>query len=293
MSSQDKKSRANRLRRRNRIVSVVPVIAFVIFAIITTFSVLGIKNATETPPIANEDGIPSGWVNKFALVETSIEAKTISSSYIEYTVAIHNPNREHSFALTHLASYISGDGKDGFVALDGSNLEYSYFPDSNTWETIELFHPGNDSKNFRLANDLTLGTAGSALDTVYFRYDVLPKTSDGVLNDKVSALLIDDSGKVGYTTSSTSVAYSNFGIQVAEEDTDKSSVVAVNPDGSYTKPLGVSHYGSEEELEIISGTASGNINSSSFIAKSLIYVAIGLGIMIVSYIIYIPISRKK
>ncbi len=294
MSSQDKKSRANRLRRRNRIASVIPVVAFVIFAGITAFTVLGATNTANTPSIANQDGVPNNWATTLASVETTIEAKTISNSYVEYTVAMHNPSPDSTLTLTHLSSYVSGSGKEGFISLDGSNLEYSYFPDNNSWETLELSHPGNDFSSFRLGSALTLGANGSALDTIYFRYDVLPETSDGIIEDRVSALLVNDYGDAAYTTSSTSIAYSNMGVQIAEQPTADGTEIAMNDDGSYTKPLGVSHYGNDgDEIEIITGTASGNINSSSFIMNSLIFVAIGLGILILSYIIYIPISRKK
>lgn len=294
MSSQDKKSRANRLRRRNRIASAIPVVAFVIFAGITAFSVLGAKNTTNTPSIANRSGVPESWSTSLAPVETTVEAKTVSNLYVEYTVTMHNPSPDKTYTLTHLSSYISGSGKEGFISLDGSNLEYSYFPDNNSWETLELSHPGNDFASFRLGTALTLGTNGSALDTISFRYDVLPDTADGIIDDKVSALLVNDYGDASYTTSSTSIAYSNMGLPVAEESTSSDTEIALNEDGTYTKPLGVSHYASDgDEIEIITGVASGNVNSSSFIMNSLIFVAIGLAVLIVSYIIYIPISKKK
>ena len=295
MNIQDKKSQANRMRKRNRIVSVIPVVAFVIFAAITAFSVLGAKRTAETPSIANTDGVPSGWDNSLAPVETTIEARTVSSSYIEYTVALHNTSNEESYTLTNLSSHLAGGGEKGFISLDGSNLEYSYFPeDSRSWQTIELSHPGNDNGSFRLIPVLALGTAGSAIDTIYFRYDVLPREADGIIEDRVSALLEDDLHNVKYTTGSTLLSYSGVSPRIAEEKTNSDALIALNEDGSYTKPLGVSHYGSDcEDMEIIASTTSGNTNSSSFIMKSLTYVAAGLGVLIISYIIYIPFSRKR
>ena len=275
------------------IAGIIPVVSFVLFAGVITFSVLGARDTVDAPAISNNAGIPASWTKQLAPVETNIEAKTISGSYIEYTVSVHNSSRDNTFEITHLASYLSGSGSEGFASLDIGNLEYTYFPEGGYWENVSLAHPGNSGASFKLSSALPLGTGGSARDTIYFRYDVRPEEKNGVIEDKVSALIEDQNGNLGYTTSSTAVAYSNMGTQIAEEDTPDDSTIALNED-SYTKPLGVSHYGDDnDKIEVITGTASGSVNISSFIMRSLIFVAIGLSVLILSYIIYIPISRKK
>ena len=141
--------------------------------------------------------------------DAKLEGKVVGDTLASYQSSLKNIDTENQLYLTHLAAYITDtDGNSGFLPLNSDLLSYTYTPeDEDSWTPLEITGPGTTTNDFLLATPLTLGIAGSARDTVYFRYNIRPEGESGEIFSKISYLTQNRYGDVGISYDSTTVNY--------------------------------------------------------------------------------------
>ncbi len=140
------------------------------------------------------------------------EGEILDNTLIAYNSSLKNIDPENPLYLTHLSSYYEDEkGNSGFLPLNSSIISYTYTPEiESSWMPLEISAPGTSTNSFRLAYPLTLGKSGASMDTIYFRYNVLPDEKDGKVNNKIAFLTQNNYGDVGISFNSAEVEYVNL-----------------------------------------------------------------------------------
>lgn len=94
---------------------------------------------------------------------------------VQFNTSITNRDPENILNLERLAAYIKEVTEDatteGFIPLSSDTLYYTTTPsDTGSWEPVEISKPDNSATGFSLTTPLTMTPAGTAGDTLYFRY---------------------------------------------------------------------------------------------------------------------------
>ena len=94
---------------------------------------------------------------------------------VQFNTSISNRDPENKLNLERFAAYIdetTADGKNqGFIPLNSDTLYYTTTPDDkDSWKPVDISAPNGSTTGFNLTTPLTLAPAGSAGDTIYFRY---------------------------------------------------------------------------------------------------------------------------
>lgn len=270
-------------------ICTLAVLAFIAFAGLTAYAVNHLSAEVDSATIANKKGVPAIWSSYDTPTTLSSQAKSeVAGDHIVYTVSVTNVDPNNPATVTHISSFIDGETK-GFLPLDASSLEYSYYPNaSSSWTPVAVMSPGENEENFKLSSEIYLGTGSSSNNTVYFRYSVTPSAS-GTVGDKVALLTKTANDKVGIVTTDNSIAYepasSDETIAASESDEAKSG------EDAFAEPLGVT---SETPIATaIPITAIGAvIISPDVMTGSLIVLVVCLGIFAAALTSYL-IARKK
>lgn len=303
---------------KKKIFKYVMLAAFLMFAGVSAFMVSTLNTTLGSAIIASSSEIPKAWseLPVSADAKVSLDVST-SDALVIYTAAIQNTRADENLYLTNFASYLdeAHGSKNGFLPLDQTTAEFTYNPDDNaSWNPLELSAPRNGAKGFRLANSLTLGSAGSDTDTLYVRFQVTPSLDQDVVSDKVAALVDDGYGYSSLASASTSVAVNieSMPVVVAADtpienphaifdelfgdgstDNSETSTVALNDDSgesAFAQPLGVS-----TELSNLKTLASAidtddSVDSSFISTTNMILIAI-LGVFAIAFIGYIVVVK--
>ncbi len=140
------------------------------------------------------------------------EGSILSNQLIAYQTSLKNIDPDNPLYLTHLSSYMEDEaGNSGFVPLNSSLISYTYTPENEeSWVPLEITAPGTSSESFMLAHPLTLGKSGSSIDTLYFRYNIMPEHKDGIVSNKVAYLTQNGYGDVGISYDTAEVEYEHL-----------------------------------------------------------------------------------
>lgn len=291
-----KQVRQARLRRASQAVCGLSLVAFVIVAGATALTARQATEELEAKVIASETQTPKNWntaESKTVTANTHLSGEVVSANYVQFTTAVSNSNSSDGLYLTHLASYLSEDGgeNDGFMPLSGATLEYTYTPnDDSSWRTINLSQPANSETAFQFDTELHLGAAGTATDTVYFRYYVTPDEDVTTVSDKVSLLMRNSNGETGYTESAATVNYAEAVEEVetvaaaTTEDDDSEEATHVDPLGRFSFVPNVS--------AITSTVASASDPNVSFLILGAIMMIVAVGVFVACLAIYIPLRKQ-
>lgn len=280
-------------KKPGKSICIIAVAIFIAFAGFTAYTVNHLSAEIDDTTIANKNGIPSAWTNyDMANTLSSQTSSEIAGDHIVYTTSVTNTDLNNSASITHIASYLDGETK-GFLPLDSSSLEYSYYPDaSSSWTPVTVVSPGEDEDSFKLSSEVYLGTGDSSDNTVYFRYSVAPSTS-GVVSDKIAFLAKTVSDKTGIAISDNSIAYepSSSDEAVAVSESDQTPTESASGEDAFAEPLGVT---SESPIAtaIPVATIGTIVIPADIMTGSLIVLVVCLGIFTASLIAYL-ISRKK
>ncbi len=272
--------------------------AFVGIAGVVAFTGISTRKEVEDKTIASIENAPKNWntlESRAVVANSSLSGEVLDSKYVQFTTSITNSNSGDSLYITHLASYLTEDDKSGFIPLAANTLEYSYTPDdASSWTRMGVTAPDDKSDAFKLNTDLHLGTLGTATDTVYFRFYIEPEANTRYVNNKVSFLMRNSKGEMGYSASVATIAYENAILakkQVAIE-ADTSTEMSGMAGEAYTDPLGM--------FSFIPGVdvASSVIASTTGIDQNVLEIGIvaamtGVVIFIICLAAYIPIARRK
>lgn len=145
--------------------------------------------------------------------DAQLSGEIVNDQLIRYTSYLKNIDPEYAINLTHLSSYLYGnDGESlGFIPLDSTIIEYTYTPTvESSWQGLALTKPGTSDDSFELLTPLRLEAAGSSTDTVYFRYYVLPDSTEGDITNKIAFLTENDYDAVGISYDTATVHYENL-----------------------------------------------------------------------------------
>lgn len=110
---------------------------------------------------------------------------------VQFNTSISNRDPENKLNLERLAAYIdeiTAEGKNqGFIPLTSDTLYYTTTPnDKDSWKPVEISAPSGTTSGFNLTTPLTLAPAGSAGDTLYFRYFAETSGHTGTMTSTVS-----------------------------------------------------------------------------------------------------------
>ncbi len=292
--------------------------ALIAFVGITAITVAGIHDELSENVVVSSSGIPKTWskmpISSDAVVSLDASA---NDSLVQYTITISNTRSDSSLYLTNLASYLeeTHGTNVGFLPLAENTVEYTYNPgDTDSWQALRISDPGNGRQDFRLNNNLEIGSTRSVNNTLYVRYQVAASLNEDILDDKVAVILNDGGSFNTIATASASVAVqSNDSAypqviaeesvgtptrevfnELAEEPADsKVETIAANTDSvdsAYANPLGV-HTSSTELQTLVSTAETVNSVDGDFVnATSMTLISI-LAVFSVAFIGYIVISR--
>ena len=291
-----KDAKAKTKHNMSTFMKVAVIVAFVGVAAMVSGIVFKANAELSSRSIADANGVPKNWAdegnaNGVAASSSLSAAMPNGGKYVQYTATVTNESSEDDLYVTHLAAYLSSDGtdEDGFMRLSSDSLEYTYTPnDEDSWEQIGLTQPSKSKDAFKLANELSVGRAETAKNSVYFRFYVVPNDSEtDTINNTLSFKLRDDSGKDGYVTSGTMVAY---------QQKEQPTIAVVSDDdaedgagSSYVKPLG--EYSYRPEIATVSGTIADAGIDEEFLPVSVIIMIVAVIIFAVCLAIYLPLRK--
>lgn len=188
-------------------------------------------------PISADSKIKAEVVGKIENTETNI---------IQYQTSISNRDPEHPLDLERFAAYITETSHpttettetvEGYLPLDAKTLYYTKTPqDSASWTPVEISAPANNETGFKLAQPIRMSPAGTADDTLYFRYFSETSGYPGTTTSLVSYYTSLD-GATGVTYDYDSVEYS--GTQIKPEPTPTPHTLTIKylyEDESEAKP---------------------------------------------------------
>ncbi|MBQ3309716.1 fibro-slime domain-containing protein [Candidatus Saccharibacteria bacterium] len=155
--------------------------------------------------------------------DAALDGELIDNSLISYTSSLKNIDTENPLYLTKLSSYLTEEnGSTGFIPLSSKLISYTYTPDvESSWTPLEITGPGVTDYDFLLAFPITLGRAGSANDTVYFRFNIEPENKSGQVTNKVAFLTENGYGDVGISYDTNTVEYVNIEPVTPADDEQK------------------------------------------------------------------------
>ena len=262
--------------------------------------------------------------------EASVGGEIIENKLIAYTSNLKNIDPKNPLYLTHLSSFINdNDSQVGFLPLNNRTVYYTYTPDDNSsWKPLEITAPGATLDNFRLTTPLYLGPAGSASDTLYFRYNMLPEDTDGTVYNKIAYLTENIYGDTGISYDNIVLEYEHMEAvesiyaeiaQALEKDPEPTPIpseptptpaeptptpaepkptidmsdttIFGSAEFAFLDPLGVVSY--VPDTGVISKIASAIFNSQSFasIVLSQPFILGNLAIFAFSFSVYFPLRR--
>ncbi|MBR2864073.1 fibro-slime domain-containing protein [Candidatus Saccharibacteria bacterium] len=136
----------------------------------------------------------------------------VSDQLVAYRTSLKNIDPDNPLYLTHLSSYVEDEnGNSGFLPLNKNLISYTYTPEvADSWIPLELTAPGTSSNSFMLATPLALGRSGTSTDTLYFKYNLEPAESRGIVSNKVAYLTQNGYGDVGISFDTSIVEYENI-----------------------------------------------------------------------------------
>ncbi len=188
-------------------------------------------------PISADSKIKAEVVGKIENTENNI---------IQYQTSISNRDPEHSLDLERFAAYLTETSHptiettekiEGYIPLDAKTLYYTKdLQDSASWEPVEISAPANNENGFKLAQPIRMSPAGTAGDTLYFRYFSETSGYPGTTTSLVSYYTSLD-GATGVTYDYDSVEYS--GAQIKPDPLPTPHTLTVRylyEDGSEAKP---------------------------------------------------------
>lgn len=295
-------SKKTNSRKFGVIISTVALVVFLgIAGTITAISNTAYQDYEEQT-IADTNNVPKTWnstESRTVVANSSLSGKVIDTKYIQFTATVSNANSGDSLYLTHIASYLAEDENvGGFIPLNASSLEYSYTPDnSDSWTTIGVNNPSNEEDAFKLAGELHLGAAGTATDTIYFRFYVEPETETEKVNSKIAFLMRNSKGDTGYSDGVATIDYLNAKTVIATTTTtDASELAADNPElatsDAHVDPLG--RFSFVPNLTVLtSSMASTSGFSTGLLTVGIAAIGIGAVIFTICLVAYLPIARKK
>ncbi len=305
MSNPDLQSKQSRKKqnssRTTRIAMSAVLVAFVAFVGFATFSICNITSTVEDNIISDYNGVPEQWssISEVEKVNVDVVSKIINNNYIEYIVKLKNMDSDHSVNFTNVASFLSKNEKNGFISLANGSFEYSYSDgDAKSWNSMAISDPGNSFDASKLASDIYIGKAGTATDTVFFRFVVSP-SDDGTVNNKISVLISSDTGKQEMISASNTIDfYKPDATRLAAEQKvrENPTIAKADPNdesGQYTKPLGVE---SDPSSNIISTSSLGSIILPiEMFTNNTIIISVAIGAFAISLVVYLFVrnSRKK
>ena len=280
-------------KKPGKAICIIAVAIFIAFAGFTAYTVNHLSAEVDDVTVANQNGIPASWADyDMANTLSSQTSSKVAGDHIVYTTSVTNTDLNNPASITHVASYIDGELK-GFLPLDSSSLEYSYYPDaSNSWTPVAIVAPGEDEDSFKLSSEIYLGAGGSSDNTVYFRYSVTPSVS-GVVSDKVAFLAKIVSDKTGIAISDNSIAFepTSSDETVAVSESDQAPAESASGEEAFAEPLGVT-----SDAPIATAIPVAAIGAivipADVMTGSLIVLVVCLGIFTASLVAYL-ISRKK
>lgn len=150
--------------------------------------------------------------------DSNLDAKVVkttehNTNIIEYNASVTNRDPDHALNLERLAAYINekdntAGNNDGFIPLSGDTLYYTLTPDDDSsWQKIGISAPDHSADGFVLDTPLTMTTAGTPGDTIYFKYFAETNGGSGVTNGTV-AFYTSLNGVSGVTYDNAKVDYS-------------------------------------------------------------------------------------
>ncbi len=283
----------------NRVAMILVLIAFLTFAGFATFSVSNIASTVEDKIVISQNDMPESWatISSNNMLRSTFSARVVNNDYIEYTLSLKNVDSDHSASISHFSSYLTQGDNKGFATIVSNSLEYTYTnEDISSWTAAQISQPGNNTESFKLGGNVYVGKAGSATDTVYFRYLIAP-AEEGTVRDKISILAKTDSGVEFVVADSNEIAYQKpDDVRLAAENLVKENPTIALRDpndesGEYTQPLGVE---SEPTSTVISTSSLGAIAlSPSLFNGNIIAIVSALGIFALTLIIYLVVRKRN
>lgn len=279
------------------VICSIAVLTFIAFAGLTTYSVNQLSSEVSHTTIANVSGTPSSWDNYRAADNIISQTESqVKDGYVVYTTSVTNTSQTNSAAVTHIASYISGESK-GFVPLSTNSLEYSYYPDAaNSWTPVAVSAPGEGDEDFKLASEIYLGTGDSSNNAVYFRYFVAP-SEEGTISNKITFLTKTSDDESLISVSNNSIAYTDTTsdiVAVSDQDQNQPQELATvdnTGESAFAEPLGATSEAPAVTTISLAGLGA-IVISPEVMTGSLIVLVVCLGIFAASLVVYL-VARKK
>lgn len=176
-----------------------------------------------------------------------------SSNLVEFVSSITNRDPDNILNIERIAAYIEekteAKTSTGFLPLSSKTLFYSTTPDDkDSWQPVEISAPDNSINGFKLTTPLQLSPAGTANDTLYFRYFGDSSALNGSIASKIS-YYTSINGVSGVTYDSSKVVYDipteyNVTVKYLYEDDTESA-----PAYSETLPVGSDYEVTSPEID--------------------------------------------
>lgn len=273
--------------KKSSIASAIAVFAFVAFAGVTAFSVLNVSDLASRSSFSGRDGVPTAWTGTTysAPVSTSTEVKIVGD-HLSYVATIENKEPRDVY-LTDIASLVSDDKHNGFIAFNPNSVEYSYSKTSTSWD--QLVGTSADGV-YKLNHAVRIGAAGTSSNRLYLRYNLSPEF--GNVTDKISFRVADAEGNYSVAVSDSSIAYEETASEIVAASSSRTSLDENSGESAFAEPLGA--FSENSDLSTISTTtaAIAAISPESTTASTIIIIAI-LGLFVGSLIAFLVIKNQK
>lgn len=175
------------------------------------------------------------------------------SNLVQFISSISNRDPESPLNIERIAAYINEttttDQSSGFLPLSSQTLFYTTNPDDNdSWQPVEISAPDNSMNGFKLVTPLQLSKAGTAGDTLYFRYFGDSSSLNGSMSGVIS-YYTSINGISGVTYDNSQVAYDTpkeytVSIKYLYEDNSEAA-----PTHTETLPVGSNYEVTSPEVE--------------------------------------------